>query len=176
MLQLRQERPILMVEEIIMPQTIPTAPTTETAALVRLIMSKIGQDGMTIGNAATGEVAPLPPQAAELVRQVLESLAAGRPVTVSENLSELTPNEAAALLNVSRMHVMKLVNDGVLPVRMVGSHHRIPYADLEAYKRQEHAKRRAAMDRVYALEHEAGPVDGPPPGRAAFKSDGGRDA
>jgi excisionase family DNA binding protein len=166
---------MLLVEEIVMLQPTSTTPTTETAALVRLIMAKLGRDGITIGNAATGEAAPLPPQAADLVRQVLESLAAGRPVTVSENLSELTPNEAAAFLNVSRMHVMKLIHDGVLPVRMVGSHHRIPYADLEAYKRQERAKQRAAMDRLYELEHETGPVDGPPPDRDAFKSDGGRD-
>jgi excisionase family DNA binding protein len=167
---------MLFFKEVIMPQPTSTTPTTETAALVRLIMAKLGQDGITVGNAATGEAAPLPPQAAELVRQVLASLAAGRPVTVSENLSELTPNEAAAFLNVSRMHVMKLVHDGALPVRMVGSHHRIPYADLEALKRQERAKQRGAMDQLYALEREAGPVDGPPPGRDAFKSGGGRGA
>lgn len=159
-----------------MPQPTFTTPTTETAALVRLIVAKLGRGGITVGNPATGEAAPLPPQAAELVRQVLESLAAGRPVTVSENLSELTPNEAAAFLNVSRMHVMKLIHDGVLPVRMVGSHHRIPYADLEAFKRQERARQHAAMDRIYTLEHEVGPVDSPPPGRDAFKSDGGRGA
>jgi len=159
-----------------MPQPTSTTPTTETAALLRLIVAKLGRNGITIGNPATGETAPLPPQAAELVRQVLESLAAGRPVTVSENLSELTPNEAAVFLNVSRMHVMKLIHDGVLPVRMVGSHHRIPYADLEAFKRKERAKQRAAMGRIYALEHEAGPVDGSPPCRDASKSDGGRGA
>ena len=167
---------ILLGEEVIMPESPSSTPTTETAALVRLIMTKLGRDGITIGNAATGEVAPLPPQAAALVRQVLESIAAGRPVTVSENLSELTPNEAAAFLNVSRMHVMKLIHEGVLPVRMVGSHHRIPRADLEVFKRQERAKQRAAMDLIYDLEREAGPVDGVPPGRDAFKPDGGRGA
>jgi hypothetical protein len=74
------------------------------------------------------------------------------------------------------MHVMKLIHEGVLPVRMVGSHHRIPRADLEAFKREERAKQRAAMDRIYDLEREAGPVDGAPPGRDAFKPDGGRGA
>ena len=93
-----------------------------------------------------------------------------------ENLTELTPNEAATFLNVSRMYVMKLVQDGTLPHRLVGNHHRIPYADLAAYKRQERAKQRTAMDDLYALERNTGIVDGPPPPEDAFKSGGGRGA
>lgn len=160
-----------------MPQLTPSPVTSETAALVRLIMTKLGHEGpMTVGNAATGESCALPPHIADLIRQVLASLAAGHQVTITENLTELTPNEAATFLNVSRMYVMKLVQDGTLPHRMVGNHHRIPYADLAAYKRQERAKQRSAMDDLYTLERDTGIVDGPPPSKDAFKSGGGRGA
>ncbi len=160
-----------------MPHPTTTPITTETAAFVRLVLAKLGTDApMTIGNAATGEALPLPPHIADLIRQVLSSLAVGHQVTISENLAELTPNDAAAFLNVSRMYVMKLVQEGALPHRMVGNHHRIPYADLAAYKQQQRARSRAAMDEIYALDQETGIVDGPPPPKAAFKVDGGRGA
>ena len=107
---------------------------------------------MTVGNAATGESCAVPPHIADLIRQVLASLAAGHQVTISENLTELTPNEAATFLNVSRMYVMKLVQDGTLPHRMVGNHHRIPYADLAAYQRQQRARQRVAIGELYAFE------------------------
>lgn len=158
-----------------MPRPTHTPITSETAALVRMILSKLGEHGeITLGNSTTGESCPLPPHIADLIRQVLGSLAAGHQVTITENLVELTPNEAADFLNVSRMYVMKLVNDGTLPTRMVGNHHRIPLADLSAYKDAQRARSRAAMHDIYALEREGGYVDGPPPPKSAFKGSGER--
>ena len=140
-------------------------------------MSKLGQDGsITLGNPATGESCALPPHIADLIRQVLNSLAAGREVTIAENLSEMTPNEAAAFLNVSRMYVMKLIHDGVLPHRMVGNHHRIPYADLAAYRTQEKARQRIALDRLYETDRELGldQLDGPAPDTDTYRGTGPR--
>ena len=157
--------------------TPPTTTTSETATLVRLIMSKLGQDGsITLGNPATGESCALPPHVADLIRQILNSLAAGHQVTIAENLTEMTPNEAADFLNVSRMYVMKLIHDGVLPHRMVGNHHRIPYADLADYKRHENVRRRTAMNDMYAAERALGldQIDGPPPDKSLFKEKGSR--
>lgn len=149
-----------------MPQ--PNAPTTETATLARLILSKLGAHGpITIGNPATGEGGAVPPNVADLIRQVLASYAAGRQPTVTENLIEMTPNEAADFLNVSRTYVMKLIRDGALPSRMVGNHHRIPYADLTAYRVQQAARSRAAMNELYRIDRETGlnDIDGPAPSR-----------
>jgi excisionase family DNA binding protein len=129
---------------------------------------------MTVGNAMTGESVPLPPQAADLVRQVLEGLARGHKVTVTETPEEMTPNEASEFLKVSRMYVMKLIQDGTLPCRMVGNHHRIPTPSLAAYKDRQRARSRAAMQDIYAIEREDGQVDGLPPSKDAFKSGSGR--
>ena len=87
----------------------------------------------------------------------------------------LPPNEAATILNCSRMYVIKLVNEGVLPYRMFANHHRIPYADLAAYKRQQQTTSRTAMDELYQLERDS-IVDGPPPLSGAFKQGGARGA
>jgi excisionase family DNA binding protein len=83
---------------------------------------------------------------------------------IIETLSELTPDEAAEFSNASRMYVMKLVQEGELPYRMVGNHQRIPYADAVAYKTQQQARSRAAMNELYALDRD-GLVEGPLPPR-----------
>ena len=141
-------------------------PTTETATLAQLILAKLGADGpINVANAATGEGGALPPHVADLIRQVLASYAAGRQPTVTENLVEMSPNEAADFLNVSRMYVMKLVREGALPTRMVGNHHRIPYADLAAFREQQTARSRASMNELYQIDRDLGldDLDGPAP-------------
>lgn len=92
------------------------APSTETATRARDALAALGSDQpVAISNATTGQSVPLPPEAANLVRQVLRGLAAGRPIEVTEGLAELTPNQAAEVLNVSRTYVIKLMDSGTLP-------------------------------------------------------------
>lgn len=132
-------------------------PVTPTAALVRVILDKIGADDpVTLGNAATGESVPLTPELASTIRQLLGKLAEGRDVSITEDLKELTPNQAADLLNVSRTFVAKLLDDGTLPYRMVGTHRRIPYADLLAYREAQRVRARKAMDEISRLDREMG--------------------
>lgn len=134
-----------------------TPAAAETAALIKKVMATIGfDDPVTLGNAATGEQQPLPAAVANQIRQLLASLAAGREVNITEVRDELTPNEAAEFLNVSRTYVKKLLDAGDLPYRTVGSHHRIPRADLDAYKQASRARSRAAMEEIYALDRELG--------------------
>ena len=109
----------------------------------------------------------MPPHIADLIRQGLASLAAGRQVTNGEIPAEMTPNDAATFLNVSRMYAMKLIQEGPLPCRMVGNHHRIPTPALTADKDERRARSRAAMQDLYALERENGIVDGPPSSKSA---------
>lgn len=137
-----------------MPRASHRPITRETALFAQELIARLGKGPLSLGNPATGEMTPLPPHVAELMRQVLSSLAAGRNVAVNEASEELTPNEAAEFLNVSRPFVAKLLDEGVLPYRQVGSHRRIPYADLSAYREQERAHARKAM-RSLTRESEA---------------------
>lgn len=78
---------------------------------------------------------PLPPHVADLVCEMLATLASGQDVQLEPRSDEMTPTEATAYLNVSRPHLVKLLGEGKLPFRMVGTHRRIPTAELTAYKR-----------------------------------------
>ena len=70
--------------------------------------------------------------------------------------SELTPNEAADYLNVSRMFVSNLMDTGQLPFRPVGSHRRIRFCDLSDYKKSQRLRADAAMDEMAQINQELG--------------------
>ena len=76
----------------------------------------------------------LPPKALRLVAQVLGAMGERRPITIVPGKHELPTMEAAHLLNVSRPFVIKQIDEGHLACRMVGTHRRIAYRDLIAYK------------------------------------------
>lgn len=61
-------------------------------------------------------------------------MAKGKAVSVIPSDAEITTQQAADILNVSRPHVVKLLEDGVIPFHKVGSHRRIKLKDVERYR------------------------------------------
>ncbi len=144
----------------------------ESAAVVRNILELMTPGGgVALSNTSTGAVMVVPPEVVPLVRDLLTLVAAGKTVVLADLAAEITPNEAAELLGVSRMLVMKLVQEGTLPHRMVGNHHRIPYDAVYAYKEGALGKQRAAMEEIYAIDRE-GPVDDAPLDKSDYRSGG----
>ena len=103
-----------------------------------------------------GEALVLPRQAVSLLAYVLSQAAAGRGVSVMPSHAELTTQEAANLLNVSRPYLIGLLEKKAITYRLVGRHRRIRWDDLMAYKRKSEAQSRAAADELAELGQELG--------------------
>lgn len=90
----------------------------------------------------------LPAGAVALLMDILEAMAAGRGITLIPENAELTTVQAADILNVSRPFLIKLLEEGVIPHRLVGKHRRVRMDDVIAYKDRIDRDREAALDKL----------------------------
>jgi excisionase family DNA binding protein len=90
----------------------------------------------------------LPAAAVKLLTDMLVHLGSGQPVTVFPDHAELTTQQAADFLNVSRPWIVKLIEKGEMECHMVGTHRRIFFSDLVRYKGRMKASQRVALDQL----------------------------
>ncbi|MEW8347335.1 MAG: helix-turn-helix domain-containing protein [Candidatus Thiodiazotropha taylori] len=96
----------------------------------------------------------LPRQALALLRDLLVEMAQGNAVTIVPTHAELTTQEAANLLNVSRPHLVKLLEGGDIPFSKAGTHRRIRYQDLMTYREQRMQESKNSLDELTAQAQE----------------------
>ena len=96
----------------------------------------------------------LPRQALILLRDLLADMAQGNAVTVVPMHTEMTTQQAADILNVSRPHLVKLLERGELGFTRVGTHRRIRFEDLMAYKKNCREQSDRAMDELVRQAQE----------------------
>ncbi len=98
----------------------------------------------------------LPTSSLTLLITILGELAAGNAVQVVPVHAELTTQEAANILNVSRPHMVKLLEEGKLPFHKTGRHRRVLFADLMSYKNQRDEEAKQAMQALSDQSRELG--------------------
>lgn len=102
------------------------------------------------------ETLVVPRGAVELLARVLAHMAAGEGVSVVPAHAELTTQQAAELLNVSRPFLIGLLDAGEIEYRRVGKHRRIKAQSLMAYMARDDQERREAADELTRLNQETG--------------------
>ena len=100
------------------------------------------------------ETVDLPAPALRLLREILDRMAHGEGVALTPLHAELTTRQAADLLQVSRTHLVQLLDAGRIPCRKVGSHRRVRAEDILAWRRETELRRREALDGLTARDQK----------------------
>jgi|ERR1035441_1356744 excisionase family DNA binding protein len=98
----------------------------------------------------------IPPSVARLLVQILDEMSRGNAVKLIPVRAELTTQEAADMLNVSRPTLIHWLNEGKIEFRKVGTHRRIRLESVTSYKRQLDAERMAALAELSAYDQQLG--------------------
>jgi excisionase family DNA binding protein len=126
----------------------------------RLATHKLGKrSSVRIQLLADGEEAEtvlVPASALRLFLHLLVEMSQGNAVTLIPTHAEMTTQQAADLLHVSRPYLVKLVDEGRIPCRTVGKYRRVRFDDLMAYKQKDDEARAKVLDQLTAEAQELG--------------------
>ena len=132
----------------------PILPTPDLTAFAHLMLDD--KPRFQLVDNASGRTHDLPPEVYDILTRVAAAVLSKQAISVIPTNLELTTNQAADLLNVSRSFVLRLVEAGQLPHRMVGTHPRIPLDALIAKKQQMAARAGAGLDALAELDRQLG--------------------
>ncbi|MCR1026861.1 excisionase family DNA-binding protein [Cellulophaga baltica] len=102
--------------------------------------------GVKIKIQETGEFITIPKKALTLLSAIIQNMAEGKTISIVPSNSEVSTQQAADMLNVSRTHLIKLLEAKKIPFNKVGSHRRILLNDIMEYKEQLAKQREAQLD------------------------------
>ncbi len=145
------------------PLKLPTQEATEEARAALRAFSSLTRRrarSRTVQIRPEGEGRPIsatvPREAFDLFLEILGQMANGNAVTIVPVHAELTTQQAADILNVSRPFLVGLLDEGKIPCRMVGAHRRVKAADLLAYQQRDEAERKKVLDELTAEAEKHG--------------------
>jgi len=102
------------------------------------------------------ESIPIPVTAFRLLNSILTEMAKGNAVTLIPVHAELTTQQAADILNVSRPFLIEQLENGDIPYRKVGTHRRVMFKDLMEYKQTMDHNRLKALEELSVIDQELG--------------------
>ena len=131
--------------------------TIEERDRVRQALDRAG--GRPRITTADGTVLDLPEPVEQALAEVLLAAADGDRPLVVRSPEDLTTEQAAAVLGVSRPTVVRLIDAGKLPARMVGTHRRVALVDVLAHRQSSAGRRRDALDQLTRQAEDLGLYD-----------------
>lgn len=144
------------VAELITPTETEMEQAKESSHQLARLLPML-QNALTLeGKDAHGKTQELhlPASAVRLLLSLLAEMAQGHAVTLVPYHAELTTQQAADFLNVSRPHLVSLLEKRVIPFRKVGTHRKVLFSDIVDYQQETKRSREAALDALTAQAQE----------------------
>ncbi len=148
--------------EIISPDSADAALAKRSGRSLATRLSRMETCLLEIRDGDTGETLELPASATRALLHVLTELGQGHAVQVTPIHAELSMQQAADILNVSRPYLVKLVEEGAIPSRKVGVHRRVLLDDVAAYRCGMYSEQSKGMAELSELTEELGLNDDSP--------------
>ena len=106
-----------------------------------------------------GQTRELPEAIYKLLLKILRHMEAGQGVSIVPIMQELTTQQAANVLGVSRPFLVQLLNQSEIQFHKVGTHRRIYLKDLLEYKRKRDRQRHESIKSIAQAEVDSGAYD-----------------
>ena len=148
-----------LIKPILSEHEIELAKTAQRCIMAALDHSRAQRIALADENGIVGKNAPvleLPPQALRFFAEILGLMSQGRPISLVPQKHELTTQEAAAFLNVSRPFLVKQLETGKLAHRKVGRHRRVEFEKLLEFKQSMHRDTEQALQDLATQAQELG--------------------
>lgn len=154
------------MEDLIRRMTPVAAPPEQQAQVAALAKALDGMAHQTRKDAPKcrlvgpeGESIVLPESVFFVLERVAEVMARGDSITVVPVGREVTTQQAADLLNVSRQYLVRLLDEGRIPFRKTGKHRRLRVEDVLSFKTTRDKDRRAGLRELSRMSEEFGGYD-----------------
>ena len=148
-----------LIKPILSEHDAELAKTAQRCIMAALDHSRAQKIVLVDESGKIGRNAPvleLPPQALRFFAEILGMLSQRQPISLMPQKHELTTQEAAAFLNVSRPFLVKQLETGKLPHRKVGRHRRVEFENLLAFKQSMHRDTEQALQELATQAQEMG--------------------
>ncbi len=129
----------------------PIVPSTDDSRIAKRsseTLSRYVSHNLSVRVGASNDEIELPENAVRLLVDILSNMAEGNAVTLIPVHAELTTKQAADVIGVSRPFLIRLLEEGVIPHRKVGTHRRILFEDVQAYRKRVTKERENALNQL----------------------------
>lgn len=124
------------IEELRRPSKAEQEAAMESYNALAATLEELKSENPEIEIEETEEKIRIPLHALKLLAKILKATSQGQPISIMPVASELTTQAGAEFLGCSRPHLVKLLEDGIIPFTKVGKHRRVLFEDLVNYKKK----------------------------------------
>lgn len=131
----------------------------QSYATLTAALSHITSEETEIEIEETQDKIKIPFRALKLLGDILKAMSEGKPISIVPVATEVTTQKAAEILGCSRPHLVKLLEEGIIPFTKVGKHRRIMFDDMVQYKQKMKEEQKKLLIEIMNADEETGLYD-----------------